>query len=132
MGNSRRRGELNEVVHDRPMDEKRLTASHRRLSTKISKLDLVVRGLEPGDPRKIARQKAEEPLSSAQYRFVQLLSASVSAADVWDMLRIASEHIEPAADRIPPNPYDDIVAEMPAEAVQAAEDGGGELSSFDS
>jgi hypothetical protein len=62
-------------------------------------------------------------LASAQYRFVQLITPSVSAADIWNTLRIAADHIDPEADPIPPNPYDEVMAEVPDEAVEAASEG---------
>jgi len=51
---------------------------------------------------------------------VQLLSPSASAADIWNSLRIASEHIDPEAEPVPPNPYDEVLAEVPDEAGEAA------------
>jgi hypothetical protein len=56
---------------------------------------------------------------TAQYRFVQLLSETVAAADIWDLLRIACDQIDPRDD-LPPNPYDEVVAGIPDEAKEEA------------
>ena len=72
------------------------------------------------DPRKQARQEAEPVFASAQHRYVLLLSPSVAAADIWNKLRIAAEHIDPEAEPVPPNPYDEVLAEVPDEAVETA------------
>ena len=114
--------ELNMVVHDRPMDKTKLTAQHQQLTLAISRLDFAVASLPATDPRKLARQEANDLLSSAQYRFIQLLSETVAAADIWDMLRIACDHIDPTDD-LPPNPYDEIIFGIPDEAKQEAADG---------
>ena len=112
---------LNDVVHDRPMDKTKLTVQHQQLTLAISRVDFAVSSLPASDPRRLARQEANDRLSSAQYRFIQLLSESVAAADIWDMLRIACDHIDPTDD-LPPNPYDELVFGIPAEAKQEAAD----------
>ena len=104
----------------RPIDRDKVSEQHQGLSLAISSLDIAVAGLKADDPRKKARQDAGPVLGSAQYRFVQVLSPSVSAADIWNTLRIAADHIDPEAEPIPPNPYDEVMAGVPDEAVQAA------------
>lgn len=112
--------EFNMVRDLRPMQRDKISDQHQRLSLAIANLDVAVSGLEADDPRKKARQEAEPVLGRAQYRFVQLLSPSVSAADIWNSLRIAAEHIDPEAEPVPPNPYDEVMADVPDEAVEAA------------
>lgn len=114
--------ELNMIVHDRPIDKAKLTVQHQGLSLAIARLDTAVATLPADDPRKLARHEANESLSSAQYRIVQLLSEIVAANDIWDMLRISCDHIDPGADPLPPNPYDVIMGALPPEAFQAAEE----------
>jgi hypothetical protein len=112
--------EFNMIRGERPLQRDKVSEQHQQLSLAVSNLDIAVAGLQADDPRKKARQEAEPALGSAQYRFVQLLSPSVSAADIWNSLRIAADHIDPEADPIPPNPYDEVMAEVPDEAVAAA------------
>ena len=112
--------EFNMFRGERPIDREKVGEQQRQLSLAVANLDIAVAGLQADDPRKQARQEAAPVLASAQYRFVQVLSPSASAADIWNMLRIAADHIDPEAAPIPPNPYDEVMAAVPDEAVQAA------------